>query len=474
MRDKPLHPLQVLLVALALLAFVYLVVRAVVPAGPSRVAESPTVNPSPPTTGAVLASTSPSRPAGPPPPFVEHEGRITRALGAELATQGVPQAGVNELVAAFEGVLDFRKIRQGAKFTTTVRSVDGRLEKFRYETGPLEVYEAARDAAGKLSARKVDVPVRREVAEIGAELKVSLYQAMQRAGESPALVADLVDVFAFDLDFYKDPRPGDRFRVLVEKVFSGDRFIEYGRLLAAEYTSARHGKTFRVFYFGPEGGANAKPAPWAGYYDETGQNTRKTFLKTPLKFARVSSKFDLKRKHPILKYTRAHYGTDYAARTGTPVWAMAGGVVRKAAFERGFGNVVVIDHKNGLLSFSAHLSRFAKGIKAGVAVEQKQVVGYVGMTGLATGPHLHFGVKRNGAWVDSEKLKQSRDPPVPAKLLPTFKQQVQKLAGRLSTVEIRTAPPAEAEDPETEDTDEAAEAPPLSVPNAVVQPPALP
>jgi murein DD-endopeptidase MepM/ murein hydrolase activator NlpD len=467
MRDKPLHPVQIIAAALVALGFIYLVGRALWLSGEN----SPT-NPPP----ALIADAGPAPASivvGPvaPPPLVEHEVTIDRPLGAQLAGLGVAPGSIKELVAAFEGVLDFRRIRQGAKLTATVRTADGRLERLGYSTGPLERYEATRDTAGKLTARKLVVPVRVQVAEIGAELKVSLYQAMQRAGETSELVASLVDAFAFDIDFYKDPRPGDRFRVIVEKRYTGDTFIDYGRLLAAEYVSARHGKTFRVFWFGPN------DAPWASYFDEQGQNTRKTFLKTPLKFARVSSKFDPKRKHPILKYTRAHNGTDFAAKTGTPVWAMADGVIRSADFDRGYGNVVVIAHKDGLMSFSAHLSRVAKGISRGVKVKQKQIVGYVGSTGLSTGPHLHFGVKRNGAWVDFEKLKLPRDPPVPASQMAAFRQATARLVTQLSRVAVQTAPTAEGDDPDsaTDDPPEEASAPDAGAqrlaPNSVVQPP---
>ena len=464
MRDKPLHPVQVVVAAVVALGFVYLVGRALLSGDPAP--------PSPPPRVTQDAGTAPgSVSAGPatPPPLVDHEMRIDRPLGAQLAGLGVAPGSVKEVVAALEGVLDLRRIRQGAQLTATVRTADGRLERLGYSTGPLERYEATRDTAGKLTARKLVVPVRVQVAEIGAELKVSLYQAMQRAGETSELVASLVDAFAFDIDFYKDPRPGDRFRVIVEKRYTGDTFIDYGRLLAAEYVSARHGKTFRVFWFGD--------APWASYFDEQGQNTRKTFLKTPLKFARVSSKFDPKRKHPILKYTRAHNGTDFAAKTGTPVWAMADGVIRSADFDRGYGNVVVIAHKDGLMSFSAHLHRFAKGITRGVKVRQKQVVGYVGSTGLSTGPHLHFGVKRNGAWVDFEKLKLPRDPPVPAGQMAAFRQATARLVTQLSRVAIQTAPTAEGDDADsaTDDPPEEASAPDAGAqrlaPNSVVQPP---
>ena len=393
-----------------------------------------------------------SRPPAPPYREVSEALSPDRTIAAELGMHGVGPAAVNELVTALAGLFDFRKARAGNRYSFTFRTADARLTKFRLEAGPLDVYEAVRDANDRLVGSKVDVPVRTEIAEFGAELQVSLYQAMRRANESPTLVSRLVDVFAWDLDFYKDPRPGDSFKVVVEKIYSGDKLIKYGRLLAAEYNSRKLG-TFRVYEFTPDVKTKAPAAPMAGYYIEDGQSARKMFLKTPLKFARISSKFDLHRKHPILKYTRAHLGIDFAARTGTPVWSMAGGVVAKAAFERGFGNLVVINHMNGLMSFYAHLSRFARGLKSGTKVDQKQLVGYVGSTGMSTGPHLHFGVKRNGGWINPEGLKMTRDSPVPPKFMAAFKKQVAAMKAHLLKIEVRAAPKLEPEETET-DTDD--------------------
>ena len=406
--------------------------------------------------GIASAAAVPTTAPAPPPPFREADTHVTadRPIAVELQAHGASPVAVNELVAALAPLFDFRHAQLGHHYQFTIRTADGRVTKFRYETGPLEVFEVERAADGTLKAHKVEVPVRTEVAEIGAELKASLYQAMKRANESPALVSRLVDAFAWDLDFYKDPRPGDSFKVLVEKIYSGDKFIKYGHMLAAEYVSKKRG-TFQVFYFSPE----VKPKsgvdpPAGGYFLQDGQSAKKTFLKTPLKFARVSSKFDLHRKHPILHYTRAHLGVDFAAKTGTPVWSMAGGVIRQAAFERGFGNLVIVDHRNGLLSFYAHLSRFAKGMKPGVKVEQKQVVGFVGMTGLATGPHLHFGVKRNGAWVDPAGLKMTRDAPVPSKYMAQFRKQSAVLRARLAKMGVKKAAAPEPDDDTADGTDD--------------------
>jgi len=175
-------------------------------------------------------------------------------------------------------------------------------------------------------------------------------------------------------------------------------------VLAAEY-GGRAG-TFRAFYWAPRGAATGK------YYDEHGQAVSKSMLKTPLRFVHISSKFDRHRFHPILHVERAHLGIDYAAPAGTPVWASASGRVVEVGMKRGSGNTVVLAHANGLSTRYYHLSRYARGLHAGQLVKQKDVIGFVGATGLATGPHLHFSVTKNGAFVDPSKLQVGRDAPV--------------------------------------------------------------
>jgi murein DD-endopeptidase MepM/ murein hydrolase activator NlpD len=178
--------------------------------------------------------------------------------------------------------------------------------------------------------------------------------------------------------------------------------------LAAEY-GGKVG-TFRAFFWAGKGAPRDKPGK---YYDEHGLAISKTMLKTPLRYVRISSKFDRKRFHPILHVEKAHLGIDYAAPQGTPVWASASGRVVEVGLKRGSGNTIVLAHTNGLSTRYYHLSRYARGLHVGQQVKQKEVIGYVGMTGLATGPHLHFSVTKNGAFVDPSKLAVNRDAPVP-------------------------------------------------------------
>jgi murein DD-endopeptidase MepM/ murein hydrolase activator NlpD len=231
------------------------------------------------------------------------------------------------------------------------------------------------------------------------------------------------------MNFYVDTHPGDTFRVLVEKQYKDGDFFRYGRVLGAEY-AGRVG-TFRCFYFV----ADALGA----YYNEQGLNCAKQLLKTPLKFARLTSKFDRKRMHPVLHVQKGHYGVDYGAPTGTPVWASASGKVAVVAKKPGSGNTIVLQHNGGLTTHYYHLSKFAKGLAQGQQVKQKQVIGYVGSTGLSTGPHLHFSVRQGAAFVDPLKMKIPREAPLPPKHRADFERTITPHAAALAAVPVTGA-----------------------------------
>jgi murein DD-endopeptidase MepM/ murein hydrolase activator NlpD len=335
------------------------------------------------------------------------EGKIgpNDTLGTVLEREGLGSSS-GAVVRALEKVFDPKLIRPGEGYTV-VFDDEGEPESFEYIPSPAVRYVVTRDGEGTWGARKEEQPVEVRVELASGVITSSLYESIQGAGESSALVSLLVDLFAWDINFYIDTHPQDHWKVVVEKQYLGGQFYKYGHVLAAEY-GGKVG-TFRAFHW------NASPAKGSStgrYYDEKGQAIAKSMLKTPLRFVRISSKFDRKRFHPILHRTKAHLGIDYAAPTGTPVWASMGGKVVEAQMKRGSGNTVVINHGSGLATRYYHLSRFAKGLKAGQTVKQKEVIGYVGTTGLSTGPHLHFSVTKNGAFVDPSKMQVLREAPV--------------------------------------------------------------
>jgi murein DD-endopeptidase MepM/ murein hydrolase activator NlpD len=227
----------------------------------------------------------------------------------------------------------------------------------------------------------------------------SLFQSMERAGEQPELAIRVAEIFAWDLDFYTDPREGDEFCVLVEKKeYENGQPPAYRRVLAARYNNA--GKRYDAFLFSD---ADGRPQ----YFSRDGRSLQSAFLRSPMKFeARVSSRFSPRRFHPVLKIYRPHLGTDYAAPAGTPVQAVAAGRVTFSGYSGGSGNLIRIRHAGGYESQYLHLSR--RFVRSGQRVEQGQRIGLVGATGLATGPHLDFRLRRNGRYVDFERFQPPR------------------------------------------------------------------
>jgi murein DD-endopeptidase MepM/ murein hydrolase activator NlpD len=313
-------------------------------------------------------------------------------------------ATAGAVARALSKLVDPKLIRAGEHYAV-IRDDEGTPVAFEYAPTPALRYLVSQKPDGTWQARKDEKPLVVKTSDVSGAIDSSLYESVSRAGESGALVSLLVDLFAWDLNFYVDTHPGDHWKVVVEKQYLDGQFYKYGSLLAAEY-GGRAG-TFRGFYWNPSGQRGR-----GRYYDEKGQALAKSMLKTPLRFVRVSSKFDRHRFHPILHRMKAHLGVDYAAPIGTPVWATAGGKVVEVGMNRGSGNTVVLNHGNGRQTRYYHLSRFAKGLKPGKAVQQKEVIGYVGSTGLSTGPHLHFSVTQGGAFVDPSKLTISREPGV--------------------------------------------------------------
>jgi murein DD-endopeptidase MepM/ murein hydrolase activator NlpD len=258
---------------------------------------------------------------------------------------------------------------------------------------------------------------------VSAEIDTSLYDALRGAGEGPALVQQLVDIFQWDIDFFALQK-GDSFSVVVNKKFAGSDPVGYGPIIAARFT--HEGQTFQAF-------RQEMPDGRAGYYAANGTPLRKQFLRAPLKFTRITSGFSKSRFHPLLHVFRPHHGVDYGAPTGTPVMTTADGVVVSAGYHGGEGNCVRIRHGSRLETSYLHLSRFAKGIRPGKQVLQGDVIGYVGMTGLATGPHLDYRVMQDGQWLNPLKLRSITADPLGGEVLARFRASVASLQPKLAT-----------------------------------------
>jgi murein DD-endopeptidase MepM/ murein hydrolase activator NlpD len=275
-------------------------------------------------------------------------------------------------------------------------TLEGEPIAVRWEPSPWLGFAAvATDGGWEIRRAETRPDVRIEA--VAGEVRRSLFEAVEAMGESPQLVLDLVEIFSSDFDFTADTRSGDRFRLLVEKRYAGEQFVDYGQVLVAQYLS--DGRILTGVGFEPAGGR-------AAYYDLDGRSLRKTFLKSPLEFTRITSGFTYARPHPILGGVRPHLAVDYAAPVGTPVRAVADGTVTAAGWNGGNGIQVQLRHHAGYETVYNHLARLAPGVRAGARVTQRQVIGYVGSTGLSTGPHLDYRVAKNGRFVNplSEKF----------------------------------------------------------------------
>lgn len=337
-----------------------------------------------------------------------------------LARQGVErQVGQRIAEALAGGGVNLRRINPRDSLALTW-NLAGELLEVAYTPSPWLGYAVIATNDGwdvRRSETRPDV----RVEAVAGEITRSLFQAVDDAGESAQLVLDLVEIFSSDFDFTADTRSGDRFRLLVEKRYAGDTFVDYGRIVVAQYLAASLVLTGVGFERGDR---------W-GYYDPEGRSLRKTFLKSPLEFTRITSGFTYARPHPILGGTRPHLAIDYAAPVGTPVRAVADAVVAAAGWNGGNGISVELRHRAGYATMYNHLSKLGPGIRPGVRVSQRQVIGYVGATGLATGPHLDYRVSKRGHFVNPLREKFLPGEPIPAAERAGFLARSRELVRRL-------------------------------------------
>jgi murein DD-endopeptidase MepM/ murein hydrolase activator NlpD len=363
--------------------------------------------------------------------------RTVRRFGAArgfrpaLTTAGLSGAEADAVVTALGTVMDFRRCRPEHEMVLE-RNDDGVLRRFEYRASITHIYEAVRTEAGTLQGRQVPVPVQRTRLQRGGTIRTSLGTALERAGLGRTLVGVFVDVFERDVSFATDTRAGDTFRIIVEEERIGGELLRYGTVHALEIRGQRFGER-RAYWFEPR-------PDLADFYDPTGRAVHGGWLRTPLRYDHISSPFDPRRRHPILRRIVPHNGVDYAAPTGTPVWAAAEGVVTFVGPRGANGNLVSINHENGYETHYAHLSRFAPGLAAGARVRQREVIGFVGSTGRSTGPHLHFGLRRNGRFVDPQAELNGPGRMMAASLLPRYRRHLQSLAAELDRISVAPAP----------------------------------
>jgi murein DD-endopeptidase MepM/ murein hydrolase activator NlpD len=297
---------------------------------------------------------------------------------------GLNDRAIYELFSDAKDAKDLRNIRPGQKMAFLVEN--GQLQGLNYiidELNSLNFTRSTKGFTGKEIALKPDV----KYAFRQASIDSSLYMAGKRAGMPSNLTMELANIFGWDIDFALDIQKGDSFKVMYEEQFLDGKRIGTGKIMVAEFTNG--GKTFKAVRYTDKQGAS-------NYYTPDGRGMHKAFLRTPIEFAKISSHFNLARKHPVLHIIRAHKGTDYAAVRGTPIRATGNGKVAFAGRKGAFGNCIVIQHGQGIETLYGHMNAFAKGMKNGARISQGDVIGYVGSTGLASGPHLHYEFHVNG------------------------------------------------------------------------------
>ncbi len=387
-----------------------------------------------PLTLPMVASSGASLSAVPGEPVESADGpstvevRVTSgdSLARIFARVGLTAADVHAVVQASPQARRLASLQPGELVSLT-RDPDGQLVKVNYSLDEARTLEVYRDNQ-VFASRIVDHPIERRISFAEGTITSNLFNAARDAGLSDGFTMTLAErIFGWDIDFALEIRRGDSFRVLYDEVFRDGERIRDGAILAAEFVN--QGRTYRAVYF-------VDDEERAGYYSPDGRAMRKAFLRAPLEFTRISSHFNPNRRHPVLNTIRAHRGIDYAAPTGTEVRAAGDGRVIFRGVRGGYGNVVEIQHGGGITTLYAHLSRFERGVTVGTRVRQGQRIGRVGMTGLATGPHLHYEFRLDGAHRNPLTVRLPDAAPLPERYREQFRAHAIPLLTHLEALSI--------------------------------------
>ena len=354
-------------------------------------------------------------------------------LSELLTKNGISLLHINPVIESFKTIYSVRRIKPGERYEISRDSL-GNFISLAYSPSIEKEYLVYAGRNGDYFSKEKHLELATKIKYLDGIIQTTVYEAILNAGESPELLMSFTDIFQWDIDFFIDPRIGDRFKIVYEKinVEQSDEFVKYGKILTAQYIS--NSDSLTAFYFDNSPGDD-------GYYDVHGGSFQKTFLKSPLNYRRISSYFTSSRRHPILKINRPHYGVDYAAPKGTPVSAAADGVVIDKGYDKSIGNFIKIRHKNArFVTLYGHLSRFETGTSKGERVNQKQVIGYVGQTGLATGPHLHYAFYDNGRPFNPLRIKNTSGDPVLPENQERFAKTKLELLAHLKNGNYRNIP----------------------------------
>ncbi|MCF8045858.1 MAG: peptidoglycan DD-metalloendopeptidase family protein [Desulfarculaceae bacterium] len=338
----------------------------------------------------------------------------------------LPLKTVYDISRKSRKVFPLHRLNRGHIYRITLE--EGTFASFEYEIDREEKLVVCREKE-EFSITRKPIEYDCDVKVISGTIEASLFSAVQKAGEGIEIAIRLSEIFAWDIDFIRDIRPGDRFRVLVKKRYKNGNPAGYERVLAAFFTN--RGNQYKAFYHENKDGR-------AGYYDENGDSMQKKFLKAPLSFSRISSKYSNSRLHPIFKEYRPHRGVDYAAPEGTPIKAVGAGTVTAFGYNKSMGNYISVRHPNGFKTGYNHMSRFAEGMKRNKEVEQGEVIGYVGATGYATGPHLDFRMKKRNKPIDPLKYESPPANPINPEEMERFRAEISRFSERILTASSDT------------------------------------
>ncbi len=352
-----------------------------------------------------------------------HQESIRRGdtIAAILNRLEVNHQDSNEFLRIARDSRAMRQLKPG-KTIHAQTSSDGELLSLRYSFGDEELFLLEKtDQVFRISEQYIELDS--QIHMKSGVITSSLFAATDSADMPNNIAVQLTEIFASDIDFYRDLRQGDHFTIVYETLLDNGERAKTGRILAAEFVNK--GKSHQAVYFRASNGDD-------GYYTPEGESLRKAFLRSPLAFSRISSGFTNARFHPVLKEWRAHKGIDYAAPTGTPVKATANGIVAFSGSQNGYGNLVILRHNGKYETAYGHLSRFASGLSKGKRINQGDVIGYVGSTGMATGPHLHYELRVDGAQRDPSRVILPSAPPIAKKDLKKFEEGTKSLVARLN------------------------------------------
>ena len=331
----------------------------------------------------------------------------------------LPSSTLHNIMALGRDVSALKKLQTGKEIRFLIK--DNQLQAMQYVIEPTKTLQINR-SNGVYSAEIHQAKPITKVHTASGVINDSLFLAAKGAGLSDSLIMQLVAIYGWDIDFAKEVHKGDRFRILYEEHYLGGDKIRDGVILAAEFIN--RGKSLKTVRYRSD------------YYTDGGDNMRKAFIMTPVKYDYISSRFSLRRKHPILNTIRAHKGVDYAAAEGTPIKAAGDGIVKFIGFKNGYGKTIILQHGGKYTTLYAHMARYAKGLKKGRRVKQGDIIGYVGMTGLATGPHLHYEFRVNGLHRNPLTVQLPKSRQIPDSLIAEFKSQTKPLIQQLDNITI--------------------------------------